>query len=70
MSAMGPSGGGRNVISNRLITKFNVINMTFPMEKQIVRIYSTMLNQQLFDFNPEVKGIGKKIFIRNYKKKN
>lgn len=57
VAAMGPPGGGRNVITNRLLTRFNVINMTFPAEKQIVRIYGTMLNQQLAEFQPEVKGI-------------
>ncbi|KAI4504209.1 hypothetical protein M0802_000680 [Mischocyttarus mexicanus] len=57
MAAMGPPGGGRNVISNRLLTRFNIINMTFPSEKQIVRIFGTMLNQQLADFHAEVKGI-------------
>ncbi|XP_078053365.1 dynein heavy chain 2, axonemal kl-2 [Augochlora pura] len=57
MAAMGPPGGGRNVITNRLLTKFNVINMTFPVEKQIVRIYGTMLSQHLVDFHAEVKGI-------------
>lgn len=59
MAAMGPPGGGRNVITNRLLTKFNVMNMTFPVEKQIIRIYGTMLNQQLAEFHPEVKSMGK-----------
>lgn len=40
---------------------FNVINMTFPAEKQIVRIFGTMLNQQLLDFHEEVKGLGKEL---------
>ncbi|KAK0165141.1 hypothetical protein PV328_003689 [Microctonus aethiopoides] len=61
MSAMGPPGGGRNTITNRLLTRFNVINMTFPAEKQIARIYGTMLNQQLFDFHSEVKDIANEI---------
>lgn len=56
---MGPPGGGRNVITNRLVTKFNVINMTFPNEKQIIRIYGTILKQQLSEFYTEVKGICK-----------
>lgn len=30
MAAMGPSGGGRTVISSRLQSRFNIINMTFP----------------------------------------
>lgn len=57
VAAMGPPGGGRNVISDRLLTRFNVINMTFPAEKQIIRIYGTMLNHQLSEFHSEVKGI-------------
>lgn len=60
MAAMGPPGGGRNVISERLLTRFNVINMTFPAEKQVSRIYGTMLSQHLVDFHPEVKGLGKR----------
>ncbi|KAL6445588.1 hypothetical protein ACFW04_000847 [Cataglyphis niger] len=63
MAAMGPPGGGRNIITNRLLTKFNVINMTFPTEKQIIRIYGTMLNQQLSEFHSEVKGISNDITL-------
>ena len=59
IAAMGPPGGGRNTITERLLTRFNVINMTFPDEKQINRIYGTMLNQQLSDFHPEVKKLCK-----------
>lgn len=59
LAAMGPPGGGRNAITNRLLTRFNIINMTFPAEKQIVRIYGTMLNQQLYEFHNEVKSLGK-----------
>ncbi|XP_012153483.1 dynein heavy chain 2, axonemal kl-2 [Megachile rotundata] len=61
MAAMGPPGGGRNVITNRLLTKFNVINMTFPVEKQIIRIYGTMLEQHIGEFHAEVKGISNEI---------
>lgn len=57
IAAMGPPGGGRNVITDRLLTRFNVINMTFPTEKQIIRIYGTMLNQHFAEFHAEVKGI-------------
>ncbi|KYM82700.1 Dynein heavy chain 2, axonemal [Atta colombica] len=61
ITAMGPPGGGRNVITNRLVTKFNVINMTFPNERQIIRIYGTILKQQLSEFHSEVKGISNEI---------
>lgn len=56
---MGPPGGGRNFISNRLMSRFNIINMTFPEESQINRIFLTMLQQHLADFDTEVKIIGK-----------
>ncbi|ERE69395.1 dynein heavy chain 6, axonemal-like protein [Cricetulus griseus] len=39
MAAMGPPGGGRTVISPRLQSRFNIINMTFPTESQITRIF-------------------------------
>ncbi|XP_074244239.1 dynein axonemal heavy chain 2 isoform X4 [Saimiri boliviensis] len=58
MAAMGPPGGGRTVISSRLQSRFNVINMTFPTESQIIRIFGTMINQKLQDFEEEVKPIG------------
>lgn len=61
MAAMGPPGGGRNTVTDRLLTRFNVINITSPAEKQIVRIYSTMLNQQLLEFHPELKALSKYI---------
>lgn len=67
IAAMGPPGGGRNTITERLLTRFNVINMTFPVEKQIIRIYGTMLNQHLFDFHPEVKRICKIFFLNREK---
>ncbi|KAL0129633.1 hypothetical protein PUN28_001711 [Cardiocondyla obscurior] len=63
IAAMGPPGGGRKVITNRLLTKFNIINITFPNEKQIIRIYGTMLKQQLSEFHTEVKGISNEITL-------
>lgn len=61
LAAMGPPGGGRNVISERLLSIFNVINITFPDETNILRIYGTMLGQHLFDFNEVVKIAGREI---------
>ncbi|XP_074081622.1 dynein axonemal heavy chain 2 isoform X3 [Macrotis lagotis] len=58
MAAMGPPGGGRTVISSRLQSRFHLINMTFPTESQILRIFGTMINQKLQDFEDEVKPIG------------
>ncbi|XP_077169770.1 dynein axonemal heavy chain 2 isoform X1 [Paroedura picta] len=58
MAAMGPPGGGRTVISSRLQSRFNLINMTFPTESQIRRIFGTMINQKLQNFEEGVKPIG------------
>ncbi|XP_011309286.1 dynein heavy chain 2, axonemal [Fopius arisanus] len=63
IAAMGPPGGGRNTITERLLTKFSSINITFPTDKQILRIYTILLNQHLFDFHPEVKGITDEITL-------
>uniref|UniRef100_A0A8D0HGT5 Dynein axonemal heavy chain 2 n=1 Tax=Sphenodon punctatus TaxID=8508 RepID=A0A8D0HGT5_SPHPU len=58
MAAMGPPGGGRTVIPSRLQSRFNLINMTFPTESQIRRIFGTMINQKLQNFDEGVKPIG------------
>ncbi|XP_018599950.2 dynein heavy chain 2, axonemal [Scleropages formosus] len=58
LASMGPPGGGRTHISGRLQSRFNLINMTFPSESQIKRIYGTMINQKLQEFEEEVKPIG------------
>lgn len=58
VASMGPPGGGRNVISERLQSRFNLINMTFPQESQIKRIFGTMINQKLQEFEEEVKATG------------
>ncbi|XP_035375794.1 dynein heavy chain 2, axonemal [Electrophorus electricus] len=58
LASMGPPGGGRTHISSRLQSRFNLINMTFPVESQIKRIYGTMINQKLQEFEEEVKPIG------------
>lgn len=58
MAAMGPPGGGRTVISKRLQSRFNLINMTFPSETEINRIFGSMINQKLAEFDDEFKPLG------------
>jgi dynein heavy chain len=58
LACMGPPGGGRNVISPRVQSRFQVINMTFPSESSIARIYGTIINQKLQDFDEDVKPLG------------
>lgn len=61
MGSMGPPGGGRNVISGRLLSKFNLINMTFPTENTIARIFGSMLAQHFRSFSSEMKHAGREI---------
>lgn len=61
LAAMGPPGGGRNVISERLQSRFNLVNMTFPENSIIQRIFDTMLTQHLVEFDEEVKLVGHEI---------
>lgn len=56
LAAMGPAGGGRQVISPRTQARFNVINMTFPSEATIIRIFGTMIRLKLSSF---MKSLGK-----------
>eukprot|EP01116_Phalansterium_solitarium_P023771 TRINITY_DN849_c1_g1_i4.p1 TRINITY_DN849_c1_g1~~TRINITY_DN849_c1_g1_i4.p1 ORF type:complete len:3887 (-),score=1955.58 TRINITY_DN849_c1_g1_i4:123-11783(-) len=51
--AMGPPGGGRSLISPRLQGQFNVISIAFPSDEQLKRIYSTLINQKLQEFDEE-----------------
>ena len=61
--AMGPPGGGRNALSPRIQARFNVLNVTFPGETSIHRIYSTILNQKLQDFEEDVKALSEGITL-------
>ncbi|KAF5308522.1 hypothetical protein FQR65_LT06187 [Abscondita terminalis] len=63
LTGMGPPGGGRQQISERTLSRFNVINMTFPAEFQIIRIFGSMLGQHLSDFSEEVKVVGQEITL-------
>ena len=58
IAAMGPPGGGRSVISRRLQSRFNLLNMTFPTDSQIKRIFGTMINLKLQDFDEGCKPVG------------
>ncbi|KAJ1537343.1 Dynein heavy chain 2, axonemal, partial [Nowakowskiella sp. JEL0078] len=58
IAAMGPPGGGRNNISRRIQSRFSLINMVFPNEVSIKKIFGTIINQKLSDFEEDVKPLG------------
>jgi dynein heavy chain len=53
--AMGPPGGGKTVISERLQSRFHVINFTIPSDKSVKAIFETILSSRVVDFTDEVK---------------
>jgi dynein heavy chain len=57
IAAMGPPGGGRTVISERLQSHFNILNVTFPSDNQTKRIYGTLLKHRLEGME-EIKSLG------------
>jgi len=50
LAAMGPPGGGRSAITNRIIRHFNVIGYTELDQKTVQRIFSTLLSFFLKNF--------------------
>ena len=61
VAAMGPPGGGRNAISQRIQSRFNVLNMTFPQEASIQKMFRSIIDQKFQDFEEEVKPLGERI---------
>ncbi|GMH41208.1 hypothetical protein BSKO_09118 [Bryopsis sp. KO-2023] len=61
LTAMAPPGGGRSHFSQRVLACFSVINVTAPNDSQLKRIYGTLLNGQLSDFDDEIKPLGDQI---------
>lgn len=55
LAAMGPPGGGRQIISSRTMSRFFLLNMTFPTEDVVMRIFGTMIKQKLQTFSNEIR---------------
>ncbi|KAL0236923.1 hypothetical protein PCE1_000320 [Barthelona sp. PCE] len=47
VGAMGPPGGGRQVICDRLVDRFHLINFAEPSQQSVRRIFGILLNQHL-----------------------
>ena len=55
LCSMAPPGGGRSVISERMQSRFNLINFTTPKHATMVRIFKSILIPHLEGFDDEVK---------------
>jgi dynein heavy chain len=60
LAGMAPPGGGRNAFSARVMACFSTINVTAPNNAQLKRIFGTILNAKLTDFDDEV-GVGRRL---------
>jgi dynein heavy chain len=50
---MTPPGGGNNRVDPRLMSLYDVFNITFPSKDSIQKIYSSMLKKHLLEFPEE-----------------
>jgi len=66
LAAMGHPGGGRTVISPRVLSCFHTINITFPSEPTVKRIFGTLINSKLVDFDEEIKPVGEMMTAATY----
>jgi len=55
VSAMGPPGGGRAIVTQRMQRQFNILTYTDMNFKDITTIFSTLINAFFSNFNSEVK---------------
>jgi dynein heavy chain, axonemal len=63
LSAMGKPGGGRAEISNRIVSKFHLINYTTPSETNMKRIYETIGAFKFQTFDEEIKNLSEPLAI-------
>jgi dynein heavy chain len=61
LAAMAPPGGGRNAFSQRIAACFSTVTMTQPNDAQLRRIFSTLLNTRLADFDDDVRPLSEPI---------
>lgn len=61
IGAMGKPGGGRNQVDPRFISLFSVVNVTFPAEASLVKIYQSILHGHLQAFGAEVQKLPESI---------
>ena len=58
VSAMAPPTGGREIISNRTQSRFSLLYTAEPADAQVIRIFESILNPKLSEFDNEIKPLG------------
>lgn len=58
LSSMGPPGGGRTFISNRLIRHFNILGYTELNDTTINHIFITLVSNFFKRYNESVRNMG------------
>jgi len=61
--SMGHPGGGRNQICARTQARFSLLNLTFPADSQIVRIFESILSSKFAEFENEIKSLSSGIAV-------
>ena len=57
VAAMGPPGGGRNIVTNRFLRHFNMINFTEMEQESLFSIFSSILNAFLSNLDGDIVGV-------------
>lgn len=57
IASMGQPGGGRAEMSERMLSKFHLINYIQPNEKNMERIFSSLATFKFHNFAEEIKAL-------------
>eukprot|EP00002_Diphylleia_rotans_P017763 TRINITY_DN3442_c0_g1_i2.p1 TRINITY_DN3442_c0_g1~~TRINITY_DN3442_c0_g1_i2.p1 ORF type:complete len:3137 (-),score=716.67 TRINITY_DN3442_c0_g1_i2:70-9480(-) len=61
ISAMAPPGGGRSAVDPRFVSLFSLINVTFPSDESLTRIYESILSAHLENFSEAIQLVGRRL---------
>ena len=67
VGALLPPGGGYNAVDPRFLSLFSAINILFPNESNIKKIYNEILAHHVQSFQPEIQELTKDITSMTYK---
>ena len=56
-----PPGGGTNSVDPRFLSLFSMLNIVFPSQENVERIYNSILKEHFRSFDEEVKNFASKI---------